>query len=51
MLMERGADVSAQTKDGRTPLQLAFSEGHVDLALILMEHGTDGQPIQFDSHC
>jgi len=50
MLVERGADVSAQAKDRMTLLQLASSEGHVDVAQMLVEHGTDGQPMQFDSH-
>ena len=50
MLVECGADVSAQAEDGRTPLHLASERGHVDVAWMLVECGADGQPIQFDSH-
>jgi len=41
MLVERGADVSAQAEDGTTPLHLASSKGHVDVARILVERGAD----------
>jgi len=41
MLVERGAALSAQDKDGRTPLQLASSKGHVDVARMLVERGAD----------
>ena len=37
MLVERGADVSAQKKDGSTALHLASHNGHVDLARVLVE--------------
>jgi len=50
MLVERGADVSAQAEDGRTPLHWASSYGHVDVARMLVERGADLQLIQFDSH-
>ena len=41
MLLERGADVSAQTKDGWTALHFASRYGHVDLAQMLLECGAD----------
>ena len=39
MLVERGADVSAQKKAGWSPLHLASCNGHVDVVLMLAEHG------------
>jgi len=50
ILVDRSADVSAQDEDGRTPLHQASSSSHVDVAQMLVERGTDGQPMQFDSH-
>jgi len=41
MLVERGADVSAQKKDGSTALHLASRYGRVDLARMLVERGAD----------
>ena len=42
MLVEHGADVSAQDKDGSTPLHLALSLwGNVDVARMLVERGAD----------
>jgi len=41
MLVERGADVSAQAQDGRTPLHWASEWGHVDVARMLVERGAD----------
>jgi ankyrin repeat protein len=38
MLIEHGADVTAQTKDGKTPLHGVSSPG---IARILIEHGAD----------
>jgi ankyrin repeat protein len=40
-LLERGADVKAQNKDGDTPLHLALEKGHVEIAGILIERGAD----------
>jgi ankyrin repeat protein len=39
MLIERGADVSAQDKDGRTPLHLAFQRGQLGIARTLVDRG------------
>ena len=41
MLIDLGADVSAQTNDGWTALHLASENGHVDLARMLIECGAD----------
>ena len=41
MLVERGADVSAQDGDGSTALHLASRYGHTDLARMLVERGAD----------
>jgi len=41
MLIERGADVSAQKKDGSTALHLASKYRHVDLARMLVECSAD----------
>jgi len=41
MLVEHGADVSAQEEDGWTALHWASDYGHVDLAQMLVEHGAD----------
>ena len=41
LLIEHGANVAAQDKDGTTPLHRASEEGHVDLARLLIEHGAD----------
>jgi ankyrin repeat protein len=41
LLIEHGADATAQSKDGTTPLHLASERGHVDLARLLIEHGAD----------
>jgi ankyrin repeat protein len=41
ILVEHGADMAAQEKDGWTPLHLASQYVHVDLARILLEHGAD----------
>ena len=41
MLVDRGANVSAQKEDGWTALHLASRYGHVDLARMLVERGAD----------
>ena len=41
MLVEHGADVSAQKKDGSTVLHLASESGHVDVSRMLVERGGD----------
>jgi len=41
MLLERGADVSAQAGDGSSPLHWASRWGHVDVARMLVERGAD----------
>ncbi len=41
MLIERGADVSAQGKYGNTPLHLALEYRHVEVAQMLIECGAD----------
>ena len=42
MLIERGADVSAQDGDGQAPLHLALQKGGLEIARMLIEHGADG---------
>src|SRR5712691_9403969 len=39
LLIEHGADVAAQSKNGMTPLHEASEAGHVDVARLLIEHG------------
>jgi ankyrin repeat protein len=39
ILLEYGADATAQAKDGSTPLHLASTEGHGEVARILLERG------------
>ena len=41
LLIEHGADTTAQSKDGTTPLHRASKRGHVDVARLLIEHGAD----------
>jgi ankyrin repeat protein len=41
MLIERGADVSAQDKDGRTPMHLASQAGVLEAFRMLLVHGAD----------
>jgi ankyrin repeat protein len=41
MLIERGADVTAQNEDGATPILMASTDGHVELVRMLIEHGAD----------
>jgi ankyrin repeat protein len=39
MLIECGAGVTAQNKDGQTPLHLASEEGEMAVARMLIERG------------
>ena len=39
VLLEAGADVSAKTKAGGTPLGLAVERGNTEVAKLLREHG------------
>jgi len=41
LLVEHGADVTAQTNDGSTPLHVASRHGCVAVAQFLIEHGAD----------
>ena len=41
MLIERGADVTAQTENGVTPLHLALEAGRMNVAGMLIERGAD----------
>jgi len=41
ILIEHGADTTAQTKDGSTPLHLASLSGHIGLAQFLVKCGAD----------
>ena len=41
MLIEHGADVAAQNKDGETPLHLASQEGQVEVTDMLTERGAN----------
>ena len=47
VLIERGAGVSAQDKDGRTPLHLAW---HPEVARVLIKHGADVSAQDKDGH-
>ena len=40
MLIEHGADITAQAEDG-TPLHLAAQKGKLKVASMLVEHGAD----------
>lgn len=40
LLIDHGADVSAQTEDGWSALHLASRNGHAGLARMLTEHST-----------
>ena len=39
LLISKGADVNAKTKDGQTPLSVAEANKHEDVAALLRSHG------------
>jgi len=41
LLLEHGADPTAQDKNGKTPLHSASLNGHVEIVRFLVEHGAD----------
>ena len=41
ILLEYGVNASPQDDDGSTPLHLALSKGHVNLAEFLLDHSAD----------
>ena len=41
MLIEKGADVNVQNKNGTTPLMFASFDGHTEVARMLIENGAD----------
>src|SRR6267142_2923037 len=41
VLLERGLNTTARSRDGPTPLHIASFRGHWGLALVLLEHGAD----------
>ena len=41
MLIDRGADVLAESNEGDTPLHLASQEGHVEVVHMLVERAAD----------
>ena len=41
LLIDNGADVNAQEKNGGTALMLASSNGHTDIAKLLIDKGAD----------
>src|SRR5258707_1225413 len=40
-LLERGADATAQSKHGLTPIHLASQGGYLEVTHVLIEHGAD----------
>ena len=41
LLIEHSADMTAQSKDGMTPLHWVSLQGHVHVAQLLIEHSAD----------
>ena len=41
MLLEKGAEINAQTKYGHTPLHLAAQDGHTGAVRVLLEKGAN----------
>ena len=41
LLIDRGTDVNAKNRYGRTPLHLASFKGHKDMCALLIDHGAD----------
>ena len=48
LLIEHGADVAAQRRDGMRPLHQASERGDVDMAWLLIEHGADVAAQEWD---
>lgn len=40
-LLEYGADVNAQSRQGFTPIHLAADQGHTDIVALLIHNGAD----------
>ena len=45
LLLAKGADVNARSKEGATPLHIAAQEGHKDVVLLLLTHGAAVNPV------
>ncbi|KAF8497808.1 ankyrin repeat protein [Russula emetica] len=41
LLLERGADINAQNRGGRTPLHFASITGKLEAVRLLLKHGAD----------
>jgi len=49
LLLEKGADLNIRDKDGGTALMHAVKQGHIDIARILVNSGSDAHAIAKDS--
>ena len=47
-LLDRSANVNARTKDGKTPLLFACSEGNTDAVELLLDKGADVKAADVD---